>query len=141
MCADRQAADFIEWIKQQDFFEDTLIVIAGDHLFMQVPYITLFDDKDSEPENQNRRQWLDIFINSSVKAEKNLTKNRTFTSFDFFPTVLEAMGAEVPGHVLGFGRSLFSGEKTIAEKYEFKTMNEELRKKTVQFEELMKTGR
>lgn len=138
LCADNQVYDFVNWIREQDFYEDTLIVITGDHLFMQVPYITLYDDADRDPENKFPRYWLDIFINSSVKPEEGREKLRTFTSFDIYPTVLEALGAEVQGRTLGFGRSLFSSLDTIAEKYTLREMNGELAKKTVQFEELLK---
>lgn len=33
-CADRQVYDFVQWIKKQDFYEDTTIIIAGDHTSM-----------------------------------------------------------------------------------------------------------
>lgn len=29
-CASRQLADFLQWIQEQDFFDDTVIVVAGD---------------------------------------------------------------------------------------------------------------
>lgn len=30
-CADQQVYEFVEWIKQQDFYENTTIVITGNH--------------------------------------------------------------------------------------------------------------
>lgn len=34
MCSDQRIAEFVHWIQQQDFYQDTVIVLAGDHLSM-----------------------------------------------------------------------------------------------------------
>lgn len=136
-CADTQIYNFIEWIKSQPFYEDTLIVIAGDHLFMEVPSFSIFDDTDFDPEvERNPRYWINMFINSSIEAKKET--GRMFSSFDMFPTVLEAMGVTIEGRRLGFGRSLFSGKKTLLEKFSLEEVDEELRKNTKQYNKLLK---
>ena len=38
-CSSRQVADFISWIQEQDFYENTTIVIVGDHKTMDNEYI------------------------------------------------------------------------------------------------------
>lgn len=38
-CASRQLAGFIDWLRQQDFWEDTVVVICGDHRSMDQAYI------------------------------------------------------------------------------------------------------
>ena len=153
-CADNQIADFVDWIKAQPFYEDTLIVITGDHLFMTVPGEDLFADKNEsaatdrvgEGNNekdfgivtQSRRRWIDVFINSSLDIESGKEANRFFSSFDVFPTTLAAMGVKIEGDALGFGRSLFSNEPTILEKYSVEYINNELAKNTVQYQQFIK---
>lgn len=154
LCADNQIAQFVDWVKTQPFYEDTAIVITGDHLFMTVPGETLFADKNEsaatdrvgEGNNekdfgmitQSRRRWIDIFINSSVDIDSGKEANRFFSSFDIFPTTLAAMGVRIEGDALGFGRSLFSNEPTILEKYSTDYVNSELAKNTFQYQNFIR---
>jgi phosphoglycerol transferase len=153
-CSDNQIADFVDWIKAQSFYEDTLIVITGDHLFMTVPGEDLFADKNEsaatdrvgEGNNekdfgivtQSRRRWIDVFINSSLDIDVEKEKSRFFSSFDVFPTTLAAMGVRIEGDALGFGRSLFSQEPTLLEKYSVEYINNELAKNTIQYQQFIK---
>lgn len=82
-CASRQVADFVEWIQQQNFYENTTIVISGDHLSMDASYFESYDD------NRHPRRIYNCIINSSVTAAN--TKNRDFTTMDLFPTTLAAL--------------------------------------------------
>ena len=43
-CSSKQVDDFLSWIKQQDFYENTTVVIVGDHGTMDVDFL---DDIDS----------------------------------------------------------------------------------------------
>lgn len=117
-CADKQIGDFINWLKEQPYYEDTLIVISGDHPTMDGTLIT-------EPDYQNRFTY-ECFINSSVSSTN--TKNREFNTLDMFPTILAAMGFEIEGDKLGLGTNLFSGKQTLEEKYGYSYLNSELNK-------------
>lgn len=115
-CASRQISEFVEWLKSQDFYRDTVIVMLGDHLTMNNFFTS----------DMNRKP-LNIFINSSVGADK--TKNRTFTPFDIYPTIVESLGAKISGHRLGLGTSLFSDVPTLTEgKITVEDMDKEVRK-------------
>lgn len=118
---------FIDWLKTQPFYEDTTILISGDHLSMAAEYINSTYDKDYD------RTTMNVFINSAVQTTEN--KNRWFTSFDMYPTILNAMGAKIEGSRLGLGVSLFSGQKTIAEEIGIQKLDEELRKQSKYFKE------
>ncbi len=123
-CASRQIDDYIRWIQSRPWADNTLIVVMGDHLFMNE---TTFPGHTKED-----RKWLNVFINSSAVPSR--TVNRKFSSFDMFPSILEAAGAEIQGHRLGLGRSLFSDIKTIREEIgNDMFINSELMKKTVQY--------
>lgn len=119
-CSDNKIYEFINWIKKQDFYEDTTIVIVGDHLTMQEGFYPSNSDND--------RYLYNVFINSSVDTDNS--KNRSFSVFDLYPTTLAAMGATIDGNKLGLGVNLFSEEETLLEKMELKDLNSELVKKS-----------
>lgn len=116
-CASRQLADFLEWIEKQDFYENTTVIITGDHCSMDAEYFERAVDGDYT------RRIYNCFLNTAISAAEN-TKNRDFTQFDMFPTTLAAIGVEIDGERLGLGTNLFSGKKTLAEKYGFDTLEQ-----------------
>lgn len=141
-CADTQVSDFIAWCKLQPWFSNTIIVIMGDHRFMDTNETTPFKNMAiSDTANKVTRRWLDIFINAQLSDEsKNyIAKNRAFSSFDMFPTILAAMGCTIKDKRLGFGVNLFSDEKTLCERYSEEYINRELMQKTVQYQTLERT--
>ena len=58
-------------------------------------------------------------------------KNRLFTTLDLFPSTLAAMGVQIEGERLGLGTNLFSGKQTLAEEYGYEHLFEELKKKSL----------
>lgn len=119
-CSARQMSQFIEWIKAQDFYENTTIIISGDHYTMDNGFI-----KRNVNKKYTRRVY-NCFINAVGGSEHS--KNREFTTLDMFPTTLSALGCEVEGNRLGLGVDLFSGEPTLCEKYGYRKLNRELQK-------------
>lgn len=115
-CADNQIAEFIAWCQEQDFYEDTVIVISGDHFRM-----------DSSLVAGHTRRLYNCFINAECELAGNVS-NRVFTSLDLFPTTLSALGFEISGERLGLGTNLFSTEPTLAEKLGYDTFDTELGK-------------
>ena len=105
-CADRQVYAFVEWIKQQPFYEDCVILISGDHVRM---------DGKLVPEDFARRVY-NCYINAAVTPELR-DYSRLLTTPDIFPTTLAAMGFTIEGNRLGLGTNLFSAEKTLAEEF------------------------
>lgn len=119
-CASKQLYAFIEWIKTQDFYENTTIVVCGDHASMDAAYFSRNFDDDYN------RYIYNCFINSAVQTDN--VKERSFTPFDMFPTTLAAMGCEIEGDRLGLGTNLFSEVPTLAEVYGIDELNKELGK-------------
>ena len=113
-------ADFVDWIKDQDFYENTTILIVGDHINMQTEYFEKRDITD--------RYIYNCIINPVIKTANN--KKRVFTALDTFPTILAAMGANIENDRLGLGVNLFSDLETLAEQYGFEELNNELNKKS-----------
>lgn len=118
-CASDMIYEFVRWIQEQDFYENTTIVLAGDHLTMDSNYFA--DMKDGYV-----RTIYNVFINSVVDTTN--IKNRQFTTMDLFPTTLASMGVKIDGDRLGIGTNLFSNQKTVAEKYGVIKLREELAK-------------
>lgn len=113
----QKAVEFIKWIQQQPFYEDTTIVITGDHLGMDK---TFFEDFD---ETYDRRTF-NLILNSPITTEKVF--NREFATYDMFPTILASMGVEIEGDRLGLGTNLFSGKPTLIERDGFEGEEEGL---------------
>lgn len=117
-CSSKQVSEFIKWIQQQDFYENTTIVLVGDHLTMDYNYIQAVG-----AENFDRRVY-NCIINSAVEA--SATKNRIAFTTDMFPTTLAAMGCTIEGNRLGLGTNLFSDTPTLAEELGLEALNDEM---------------
>lgn len=120
-CADRQVAEFLEWCSQQDFYKDTVIVVLGDHPRMDT---NLVEDTDYYD-----RTVYNCFLNVACPLPSaKLRQNREFSTLDYYPTILAAMGFDIEGNRLGLGVNLFSGADTLSERMGFKTLDYEIAK-------------
>lgn len=132
-CSSKQITEFVNWIKEQTFFENTTIIITGDHLTMQ----SSIEEKAKENSYQERSVYNTI-INSKIEPIK--TNNRLFFVTDMYPTTLAALGAQIEGERLGIGTNLFSDKQTLIEKYGLKYVREELEKKSIFYNEKLIYG-
>ena len=123
----KQIYDFVNWVKEQDFYDNTTIVIVGDHLSMQSEYFT------SRNIFEENRYIYSTYINSCVEAEN--TENRIYTGLDTYPSIISAIGGKIKGDRLGLGVNLFSNKKTLAEKYGMIRLNSEIIKKSDYYNE------
>lgn len=105
-CSSRQVAEFINWLKEQDFYDDTVVILSGDHLCMDSGY---FMDVSKE---YQRRTYVNI-INSDKSYSGEAP--RTYSTMDMFPTTLSALGCVIQGNRLALGTDLFSDTSTLAE--------------------------
>ena len=87
-CSDKMIYDFIAWVKEQDFYNNTSIVILGDHLL------------NTHSITQNRFVY-NAFINARFSTKLDSTKNRALSHFDFAPLILDSLGGKV--EFLGLG--------------------------------------
>lgn len=118
-CSSEKVGEFIEWIKKQDFYENTTIVISGDHLTMQSDFFNLEEGQDYE------KKVVNLIINPAVEPQNT---NRRYSTFDLYPTTLASLGVEIEGDRLALGTNLFSNEETLIEKYGLECVNNELMK-------------
>ncbi|MEJ8742666.1 phosphoglycerol transferase [Firmicutes bacterium AM43-11BH] len=126
-CSSRQVKELVDWIQQQDFYENTTIVIAGDHPTMDKDFCEDVDDDYT-------RKVYTTYINPA--AELETTEKRNYTTFDNFPTTLAALGVKIDGNRLGLGTNLFSSTQTLTERFGIDKMESELKKKSKMMEKL-----
>lgn len=121
-CSSRQVTEFVQWIEQQDFFENTTVIISGDHPTMDGNFCL------DVPSEYSRRVYT-AYINADAEV-KDPEACRQYSTFDAFPTTLAALGVDIEGNKLGLGTNLFSGEATLSEQFTKKEVNTELKKKS-----------
>ncbi len=125
-CADRQLQQFLQWLQEQPFYENTTIVITGDHGSMNNEFFL-----ENAPEDYERHLY-NCFINAA--AEPVQTQNRQFCAMDMFPTTLAAMGCTIEGDRLGLGTNLFSHKQTLMEQMGYEAFCIELTKNSDYYE-------
>lgn len=127
-CSSRQVSEFIEWVQEQDFYENTTIVLAGDHPTMDADFC-------GEVDLEYERKTYVNFINPAVEMVSE--EYRAYTTLDLFPTTLAALGVEIEGNRLGLGTNLFSGEETLVERFGVNYVQGELSKRTRMLESIV----
>ena len=119
-CSSRQVLEFVRWLQEQPFYENTTVIITGDHLSMDNGYFQRNVDEDYQ------RMVYHCILNSALESDN--TKNREYCGVDLFPTTLAAMGCTIEGDRLGLGVNLFSDLPTLAERWGYDRFNSELSK-------------
>lgn len=96
-CTAGLVADFVTYMKQKGYLDNTVVVIMGDHLSMAAPL---------ESELNKTRQKRSIYnaIITPVPLQKN---SDTIYHFGMFPTILYALGFRFDQNRLGLGVSGF----------------------------------
>ena len=110
-CSSRQVLEFVNWLQEQDFYENTTVIITGDHFSMDAGYFNR-----NIADNYSRHGY-NCFLNTPIEATR--TKNRQFSALDMFPTTLAALGCTIEGDRLGLGTNLFSDLPTLIERKGF----------------------
>lgn len=124
MAADNMAYDFLTWLMQQDFYNNTTVVVSGDHLFMSEKQGLI------ELPPIKERTVLNLILNPITELECDNANEKIVATFDFAPTILEAVGAKLPQRKFGLGTSLFSKEPTLLDKYSVNTYESEITKRS-----------
>ena len=131
-CASYQLNEFINWIKKQDFYKNTTIIISGDHISM--------NNYSFDNIGAYQRTIFNTFINYKVQNNIKNYYNRLFTAFDMYPTTLAALNVEIKGNRLGLGVNLFSDEQTLLEEYGYAYVYNELNKKSTFYNNCILNG-
>lgn len=101
-CSMTQVADFVEYMNEMGYLEDTSVVIMGDHLKHMSAGDAFHEQLGGHP---NRT----IFNRIWVPGETGTTAPRGGSDqLNMFPTLLEAAGFSVENHEAGLGVSAFT---------------------------------
>ena len=120
-CTDRLVTAFVDWCQAQSFYENTTILVMGDHPRMDT---SLVEDVPMEA-----RTVYHCLLNPAA-APAGGTEGRAFTAMDIYPTTLAALGYRIEGERLGLGTNLFSAEPTLAERMGIEALSTELDKQS-----------
>lgn len=104
-CSDQKIGEFIEWFSNHPLYEDTTIVITGDHYTMNYSFASNY--------NKEEQGIVNIIINSEKEIDSKFNKQATV--LDIFPTILSSLNVEIEGDRLGLGTDLFSDKLTLVE--------------------------
>ena len=119
--------DFVRWLQAQPFWDNTTVVITGDHHSMDRGYF------DRNVPAAYPRMVYNCILNAPVETD-NL-KNRDYCAIDLFPTTLAVLGCEIEGNRLGLGTNLYSNRPTLAEEMGFAAFNRALGQSSSYYEE------
>ncbi len=123
-----ETVKFVRWIQEQPFYENTTIVLIGDHLSMAKKFFEGLDGIEDY-----HRSCYNLIINPAGDLDE-IPEERRFSRdwavFDMFPTILASIGVEIEGDRLGIGTNLFSDRDTIFEEYGTDYVNDELVKRS-----------
>lgn len=125
-CASMQVASFIKWIKEQPWSGNTVISVMGDHA---TPMLS----NKAEVAPTDSVYWTNFIVNSAVDG-KAYSRERSYSSMDMFPTLLESMGFELEGRSIGLGRSLYADKPTLLEIYGKPVLDSLLRERSIQYD-------
>lgn len=120
-CSSRQVTEFIEWCQTQPWYENTTIILSGDHPTMNKTFT-------SNASYDYRRKVYTCYINAPLKPARD--EYREFATVDNFPTTLAALGCKIDGERLGLGTNLFSDVDTLVERDGLDFVNGEMQKQS-----------
>lgn len=118
-CSAWLARDLVERLDAEGLLENTLVVLASDHLTMRV---SVWDELIAgDRDNTFMLLGPDIIPGSRTQRESSMV--------DLFPTILEAMGFTIDDHRAGLGVSLLAGgdEETLVERHGKATLHARMR--------------
>lgn len=121
-----QVSQFVRWIQKQPFYENTTVVITGDHLSMDAEFFKTYAPN-------YRRSIFNVILNAPIQTTN--THNRQFSPLDFYPTILASIGVNFDGNRVGLGTNLYSNEPTLIERDGIGMFNNELSKNSTFYQE------
>lgn len=127
----KQVLEFVSWAQSQPFYENTSIVLTGDHSSMDTDF---FKDLDT---NEYTRTPYNLFINAKPTTNVKNYSNRKYMVEDLFPTIISSLGISISGNKLGLGTDLFSDEKTLMEIYGVNEVSDHFNQRSIFYETVL----
>jgi len=125
-CSAWLAFDLLDRLEAENLLDNTLVVIASDHLTMRV---SVWDELIAGERDNT-------FMMLGPDVEPGRRTQREASMVDLFPTILEAMGFAIDDHRAGLGVSLLSSSPTLLESYGKDKLTARMREETALQERL-----
>lgn len=109
-CTADHVERLIETLQKRQLLQNTVLVIMSDHLAMKNVLANEFANARTDRSNY-------FTILGARAASANRAVDRPSTTLDAYPTILEAMGFKLKDGAANLGRSLFSTEPNLTEKF------------------------
>lgn len=129
LCSDKVVTDFINKFKQTPYWENTRIVILGDHPMFKP--ISVYSTKPY------KRSIYNVFLNTPQNLKINSQK--AYTTLDLAPTYLELLDIKLPEHIFGLGRSLFAEAPSLITNKDYK-LSTSVRQKSKIYQKFSQTS-
>ena len=111
MCSDKDIANFINWLKISPYWNNTTVVILGDHLF----------PNRIKTKNHIKRKIFNVFLN--LPDGKKINNHKILSALDIPATLLESINFNLRDHSFGLGRSVFADIPSLLEQIKSKLNN------------------
>ena len=125
ICADKGVYEFIEWFKTSKYWENTTVVVVGDHVLPSRMFY----------KGRPKKGIFNLFLN--VADGLKIRNDKIFSTYDLAPTILESLGAEIKPRAFALGRSMFSDEMSLIEKIGVSKLKIRLIQKSLVYDKLL----
>lgn len=117
-CSSKHVTELVQWIQEQPWYENTTIVLAGDHKSMDQDWFQEIEDS-----GYVRKGYYTIINAAATASNQN---SRSISTYDLFPTTLASLGITFNSDRLGLGTNLFTDTPTLVEIMGFDKLNKKL---------------
>ena len=124
-CSASQIADFVRFVHDEGFDEDTNVVVLGDHLSM---HNSLWDRLQDAPDRH--------VFNAFFAKQAPLKNREDIVHFDLLPTLLDFIGITSDDGRLGLGTSAFAGSIKVPDDNDRRRMADGLLLQSAAYAEL-----
>lgn len=131
----RLLGEFASWLAEQPGAERTVTAIIGDHYVMRnfvgdtrMWLLTNGTKVQTPPGQPPQRTVFSSLANDAPPEPPPAQRQRLFASFDWAPTLLEAVGVRWTSRRFGVGVSLYAPEPTLLERLGGETYERESRR-------------
>lgn len=111
-CTTKHVSDFIKEAERRGLLNNTVLIVTGDHLAMNGSSTI---DKLNASGNRHVFNLILLPDNQKVRAD---FLDRQIIHFDFYPSMLEMMGAKIEGQRLGVGVNFLGESFRTAEEHQ-----------------------
>ena len=119
LCADQQAAEFVQWFEQSGASQNTVLLVIADHASIDEDIVKKFSAQTKER----------CMVNWLIASEK-IVPSRRFSGLDIMPTILDAGHIQYAAPKMGLGVSVFDKtQPNLLERLGLENLDAQLQKK------------